>query len=119
MSSMQQGKHSISQGTEPSDGILLGQSLAGDEYAFEALVSRYRSPLLEYMRRVLKDDEQAHDVLQFVLLQLYVSRPTLLRDVPLKAWLFQATDLLGDRANAQHAGDDREGLLLPLATALA
>jgi RNA polymerase sigma-70 factor, ECF subfamily len=89
MSSMQQGKHSISQGTEPSDGILLGQSLAGDEYAFEALVSRYRSPLLEYMRRVLKDDEQAHDVLQFVLLQLYVSRPTLLRDVPLKAWLFQ------------------------------
>src|SRR5260370_7640024 len=41
------------------------------------------------MRRVLKDDEQAHDVLQFVLLQLYVSRPTLLRDVPLKAWLFQ------------------------------
>jgi hypothetical protein len=32
MSSMQQGKHSISQGTETSDGILLGQSLAGDEY---------------------------------------------------------------------------------------
>src|SRR5216684_1515823 len=89
VSYMQQGKHSTSQGTEPSDGILLRQSLAGDEYAFEALVNRYRSPLLNYIRRILKDDEQAYDVLQFVLLRLYVSQPTLLKDVPLRAWLFQ------------------------------
>src|SRR5713101_9572113 len=85
----QQEKHSTSQGTEPSDGILLRQSLAGDEYAFEALVNRYRSPLLNYIRRILKDDELAYDVLQFVLLRLYVSQPTLLKDVPLRAWLFQ------------------------------
>ncbi len=89
MSYMQQEKHSTSQGTELSDGFLLGQSLAGDEYAFEALVSRYRSPLLNYIRRILKDDELAYDVLQFVLLRLYVSQPTLLKDVPLRAWLFQ------------------------------
>jgi RNA polymerase sigma factor (sigma-70 family) len=89
VSYMQQGKHSTSQGTEPSDGFLLGQSLAGDEYAFEALVNRYRSHLLNYIRRVLKDDELAYDVLQFVLLRLYVSQPTLLKDVPLRAWLFQ------------------------------
>jgi len=85
----QQEKQSTSQGTEPSDGILLGQSLAGDEYAFEALVSRYRSPLLNSIRRILKDDEQAFDVLQFVLLRLYVSQPTLQKDVPLRGWLFQ------------------------------
>ncbi len=89
MSYMQQEKQSTSQGTEPSDGILLGQSLAGDEYAFEALVSRYRSPLLNSIRRILKDDEQAFDVLQFVLLRLYVSQPTLQKDVPLRGWLFQ------------------------------
>jgi RNA polymerase sigma-70 factor (ECF subfamily) len=69
--------------------MLLGQSLAGDEYAFEVLVSRYRRPLLNYIRNILKDDDQAHDVLQFVLLRLYVHRPTLLKDMPLKAWLFQ------------------------------
>jgi RNA polymerase sigma factor (sigma-70 family) len=86
---MQQGRHNASQGTEPSDGVLLGQSLAGDEYAFEALVSRYRSPLLNYIRRILKDDELGHDVLQFVLLQLYLSRPKLLRNISLRAWLFQ------------------------------
>ncbi len=89
MSYKQQEKQNASQGTEPSDGILLRQSLAGDEYAFEALVNRYRSPLLNYIRRILKDDEQAYDVLQFVLLRLYVSQPTLLKDVPLRAWLFQ------------------------------
>ena len=89
VSYMQQGKHSASQGTDPSDGILLGQSLTGDEYAFEALVSRYRGPLLTYIRRILKDDEQAYDVLQLVLLRLYISQPRLRTDVPLQAWLFQ------------------------------
>jgi RNA polymerase sigma factor (sigma-70 family) len=85
----QQEKQSTSQRTQPSDSMLLRQSLAGDEYAFEALVSRYRSPLLNYIRRILKDDEQAFDVLQFVLLRLYVSQPTLQKDVPLRGWLFQ------------------------------
>ncbi len=89
VSYMQQEKHSTSQGTEPSDGILLGQSLAGDEYAFEALVSRYHHSLLNYIRQILKEDELAYDVLQFVLLKLYLSLPTLRKDVPLKPWLFQ------------------------------
>src|SRR2546425_1606695 len=89
VSYMQQEKHSTSQGTEPSDGMLFRQSLAGDEYAFEALVSRFRSPLLNSIRCILKDDEQAYDVLQFVLLRLYVSQPTLQKDVPLRGWLFQ------------------------------
>ena len=89
VSSMQQAKQSTSQGAEPSDGMLLQQSLAGDEYAFEALVSRYRSFLLDSIRRILKDDEQAYDVLQFVLLRLYDSQTTLQTDVSLRGWLFQ------------------------------
>ncbi len=89
VSDMQQGKHSTLQGTEPSDGMLLRESLAGDEYAFEALVSRYRGPLLNSIRRILKDEELAYDVLQFVLLRLYDSRTTLLKDVSLRGWLFQ------------------------------
>ncbi len=89
MSYIQQGKNSTWQGKEPSDGILIGQSVAGDERAFEALVSRYHHPLLNYIRRILKDDEQAYDVLQVVLLRLYISLPTLLTDVPLQPWLFR------------------------------
>jgi len=89
MSYIQQGKHTASQETDPSDGILLGRSQAGDERAFEALISRYHHSLLNYIRHVLKDDELAYDVLQFVLLKLYLSQPTLGKDVPLKPWLFQ------------------------------
>jgi RNA polymerase sigma-70 factor (ECF subfamily) len=89
MSYVQQRKQNARQETGPSDGILLRQSLAGDEFAFESLVNRYRGPLLKYIQCVLNDNEQAYDVLQFVLLRLYTSRPTLLTDVPLRAWLFQ------------------------------
>jgi RNA polymerase sigma-70 factor (ECF subfamily) len=84
-----QGKQSTWQGHEPADGVLVGQALAGDERAFEVLVSRYQHALLHYIQRILKNDELANDVLQFVLLQLYFSLPTLRRDVPLKRWLLQ------------------------------
>ena len=89
MSYEQQRKNSPLLATEPSDGILLRQSLTGDEDAFEALVSRHSSPLWWYIRRILKDEEQADDILQFVFLRLYVSLPTLQMDRPLKPWLFQ------------------------------
>jgi RNA polymerase sigma-70 factor (ECF subfamily) len=46
---------------------------AGDERAFEALVKRYQSPLLNYIRHLLQDEDQQEDVLQFVLLKLYLS----------------------------------------------
>src|SRR5690348_6649165 len=86
MSYRRQRKNSALSTTEPSDGILLRRSLTGDEDAFEALVSRYSSPLQRYIRRILKDDEQAYDILQFVFLRLYVSLPTLQMDIPLKPW---------------------------------
>jgi RNA polymerase sigma-70 factor (ECF subfamily) len=82
-------KDSILPGQGVPDGILVGQALAGDQRAFELLVSRYRQPLLSCIRGFLKDDEQVSDVLQHVFLQLYLSLPILLRNVSLKAWLFQ------------------------------
>ena len=49
MMHMQHRKQSARQETGPSDDMLLGKSLAGDEFAFEALVNRYRSPLLKHI----------------------------------------------------------------------
>ena len=89
MSSKHQRKQSIRQSNEPADGVLVEQAVAGDERAFEVLVSRYQRSLLNSIQTILKDNEQANDVLQEVLLQLYLSLPTLRRDVPLKPWLFQ------------------------------
>src|SRR5256885_12827277 len=92
MSAMPYGQpqqDSILQGQGVPDGVLVGQALAGDQRAFELLVSRYHRPLVSYIRGFLKDDEQANDVLQHVFLQLYLSLPVRLRNVSLRAWLFQ------------------------------
>src|SRR2546425_7081781 len=82
-------QYSILEGQGVSDGVLVGQALAGDQRSFEILVSRYHHPLVSCIRGFLKDDEQVYNVLQHVFLQLYVSLPILLTNVSLKGWLFQ------------------------------
>jgi len=82
-------QYNVLQGQGVPDGVLVGQALAGDQRAFELLVSRYRHPLAGYIQGFLKDGEQAYDVLQHVFLQLYVSLASLSTDTSLKAWLFQ------------------------------
>ncbi|HET8851644.1 MAG TPA: sigma-70 family RNA polymerase sigma factor [Ktedonobacteraceae bacterium] len=71
------------------DGVLVGQALTGDELAFATLMDRYQDPLLGYIRGMLKDSEQSSDVLQQVLLQLYISLPTLKTHTRLSGWLFR------------------------------
>src|SRR5215469_4116677 len=72
-----------------SDGVLAQRYLAGDQQAFETLVNRYRGPLFTFIRRFLSDYDAACDILQQVLLQLYLSLPKLRTGEPLKAWLYQ------------------------------
>src|SRR5260370_11667068 len=85
---MQQPQPGITLVPEVPDGVLVGQALTGDERAFATLVDRYQDPLLGYIRGMLKDSEQSSDVLQQVLLQLYISLPTLNTQIRLNGWLF-------------------------------
>ena len=85
----QSQQYNILQRREVPDGVLVWQALAGDQCAFELLVNRYHQPLVSYIRGFLKDNDQIYDVLQHVYLQLYLSLPILLRNVSLRAWLFQ------------------------------
>jgi RNA polymerase sigma factor (sigma-70 family) len=71
------------------DGTLVKLALAGDQFAFDVLVYRYRTLLVNYIGGFFKDREQVFDVLQHVLLQLYLSLPILMTNVSLHAWLFQ------------------------------
>jgi RNA polymerase sigma factor (sigma-70 family) len=89
MSYTQPRQYSVLQEQGVPDGILVGQAQAGDQHAFEFLVSRYHRPLVSYIRVFLKDGDQVFDVLQHVYLQLYLSLPILLTNVSLKGWLFQ------------------------------
>jgi len=86
---MQQPQPGTTQVPGVPDGVLVGQALTGDERAFATLVDRYQNPLLCYIRGMLKDGEQSSDVLQQVLLQLYISLPTLNRQTRLSGWLFR------------------------------
>ncbi len=86
---MQVRERTKTQMPEITDGMLVKQTLAGDQQAFEALVRRYNVPLFNFICHCLGDYDLACDVSQQVFLQLYISMPTLRTGEPLKAWLFQ------------------------------
>jgi RNA polymerase sigma factor (sigma-70 family) len=75
--------------TQP-DSKLIELARGGHERAFEALVQRYRRPLLRYCRRLSTSDGAAEDALQQALLQAWValgSAETTIRDA--RAWLYR------------------------------
>ena len=72
----------------PLDNVLFQQALAGDQEAFEALISRYQHSLFRHIYRYVGEYHEAHDVLQQVWLQLYLSLPKLYPHVHVKPWLF-------------------------------
>src|SRR3989440_10322021 len=123
---MQIREHSRTQSAvhEITDGMLVKQTLAGDERAFEKLVQRYHVPLFNFICHCLGDYDLACDVAQHVFLKLYISMPTLRTAEPLKAWLFQVArnrcldELRRKRAihfsELESSNDDDE--LSPLAT---
>src|SRR6266436_9827609 len=60
------------------DSVLAQHYLAGDQQAFEVLVQRYSGPLFTFIRRFLGGEyDAACDILQQVMLQLYLSLPKL------------------------------------------
>jgi RNA polymerase sigma-70 factor (ECF subfamily) len=86
---MQMRERTRTECPEVSDGLLARQTLTGDQHAFEVLVQRYSVPLFNFIYHFIGDYDQACDILQQVLLQLYISLPTLRIGDPLKAWLFK------------------------------
>jgi RNA polymerase sigma factor (sigma-70 family) len=72
-----------------SDTRLVQLARAGHERAFEALVERYRRPLLGYCRRMLLPHERAEDALQQGFLQAWLAlrEGTDVREV--KPWLYR------------------------------
>src|SRR5260370_15653634 len=71
------------------ESVLAQPYLGGDQQAFEVLVNRYSGSLFTFIRRFLGEYDVACDILQQVMLQLYLSLPKLRTREPLKAWLYQ------------------------------
>jgi RNA polymerase sigma-70 factor, ECF subfamily len=71
-----------------NDVQLLERYAAGDEAAFQELVSQYKDGLYAFLRRFLSDRDLVDDVFQETFLQLYVSRDSFDQSKPLRPWLF-------------------------------
>ena len=72
-----------------ADCELVQHALVGDQQAFEALANRYSASLFNFIYHFFGDYDQACDIYQQVLLQLYLSLTTIRANKPLKYWLFQ------------------------------
>src|SRR5579863_1633377 len=84
---MERADHAKTDIRNSSDGVLAQKCLVDDQEAFEALVKRYSPLLIHSICRIVGDYDEGCDVLQQVLLQLYISLPTLKQDKPLRSWL--------------------------------
>ena len=54
--------------------LMLDVKAEGDEQSFELLLHRYRSPLVNFLYRMVRNREQAEDLAQEVFLRVYRAR---------------------------------------------
>ncbi|MEI7559293.1 MAG: RNA polymerase sigma factor [Actinomycetes bacterium] len=72
-----------------SDDRLVTLTRRGNEGAFELLVSRYQSKLLNFCRHMLNNREDAEDVLQEVFASAYTAMLADDRPIMVKPWLYR------------------------------
>jgi len=77
-----------------SDVQLMLDVKAGDEQSFALLLQRYRSPLVNFLYRMVRNREQAEDLAQEVFLRVYRARANYVPSAKFTTWLFRiATNL--------------------------
>ena len=67
---------------------------AGDEQSFGLLLQRYRTPLVNFLFRMVRSREQAEDLAQEVFIRVYRAREEYVPSAKFTTWLFRiATNL--------------------------
>ncbi len=95
-----------------SDVQLMLDVKAGDEQSFALLLHRYRSPLVNFLYRMVRNREQAEDLAQEVFIRVYRARADYVPSAKFTTWLFRiATNLALNsvRDNAAPADGDFAG----------
>ena len=73
--------------------LMLGVK-AGDDASFELLLQRYRTPLVNFLCRMVRDEAAAEDLAQEVFLRVYRARKSYAPSAKFTTWLFRiATNL--------------------------
>jgi RNA polymerase sigma-70 factor (ECF subfamily) len=71
-----------------TDKDLLRRYTAGEEEAFQELVSCYKDSVYGFLRRFLSRPDMVEDVFQETFMQLFISRDKFDTSRPLRPWLF-------------------------------
>ena len=93
------------------DAVLMLRVKHGDREAFEALVEKYKQPVMNFVRRSLHDEHEAEDLAQNVFLQVYKSRDRYKPSARFSTWLFtiaQNLCLNEIRRRSRHPADSLE-----------
>lgn len=77
-----------------SDVQLMLEVKAGDEASFELLLRKYRTPLVNFLYRMVRDQGTAEDLAQEVFLRVYRARLEYAPSAKFTTWMFRiATNL--------------------------
>jgi RNA polymerase sigma-70 factor (ECF subfamily) len=88
----------------PPDEPLASRAAAGDPSAFDELVRRHQSGLLNFCYRMLGDPDDAADAAQQSFVQAYLHLPRARLDLPFRPWLYRiARNQCLDRLRARRA----------------
>jgi RNA polymerase sigma-70 factor (ECF subfamily) len=74
---------------DPTDEALVRSVLAGDRERFELLVGRYQTRLINYLYRMVRNLEEAHDLTQEVFIRVYQALDRYDSQYRFSTWLFR------------------------------
>jgi len=87
---------------DPTDEALVRSVLSGDRDRFELLVERYQTRLVNYLYRMVRNLEEAHDLTQEVFIRVYQALDRYDSQYRYSTWLFRVAqndgiDVIRDR----------------------
>lgn len=74
---------------DPTDEALVQSVLSGDRERFELLVERYQTRLINYLYRMVRNLEEAHDLTQEVFIRVYQALDRYDSQYRFSTWLFR------------------------------
>ncbi len=72
-----------------SDAVLVTECMAGNERAFETLVRKYQKPIYNLALRVVRDPEDAEDIVQTVFIKAYEKLSSFDRSRQFFSWIYR------------------------------
>jgi RNA polymerase sigma-70 factor (ECF subfamily) len=73
----------------PDEAHLIDRSIAGEDWAFNELVSRYQDMVYNLALRLLGNSDEALDLSQDVFFQVYRKLGSFRRDAALRTWIYR------------------------------